>query len=185
MLLYPQARGGPPSVDAPPRQHPAGFAPPAAAVRPESLRRPGAWAAKPGSAAAQVPYHHLQVCTEKKGFSLYCSVAGTPKQVIDKLTVVLFCVCLCVCMIGCFWKEPVQRGGDWHLLLHQSHHQHDNTLYSAGLTPLFVFALWSFSLLTYSFWRNTLWMQRWHLCHSAIWQQKKEICGDKFLKLNC
>lgn len=56
-----QAGGAPPCVDAPPGQHPAGFAPPTAAVRPESLRWPGARAAKPGSAAAQIPYYHLQV----------------------------------------------------------------------------------------------------------------------------
>lgn len=45
-------------------------------------------------------------------------------------------------MVGCFSKEPVQRGGDWHLFLHQSHHHDDDALYSAGLTP-FVFALFS------------------------------------------
>lgn len=57
-----QAGGAPPRADAPPRQHPAGAAPPAAAMRPKGLRWAGARAAAPGTAAAQVPHRHLQVC---------------------------------------------------------------------------------------------------------------------------
>lgn len=56
-----QAGGAPPRADAAPGQHPAGVAPPAAAMRPEGLRRAGARAAAPGAAAAQVPHRHLQV----------------------------------------------------------------------------------------------------------------------------
>lgn len=60
-----QTRGGPACAHAAARQHPAGSAPPAAAVRPESVRWPRARAAKPGTAVAEVPHHYLQVSQAK------------------------------------------------------------------------------------------------------------------------
>lgn len=52
LFLYLQAGGDPSSVVAASRQHPAGFAPPVAAVCPESIWWAGTWTAKSGSAAA-------------------------------------------------------------------------------------------------------------------------------------
>lgn len=63
LLMCLQAGRGSSGSNAAPGQHPAGSAAPAAAVRAESLRRPGGGAAAPGSAAAQVPHHRLQVGT--------------------------------------------------------------------------------------------------------------------------
>lgn len=51
-VLYLQAGGDSSSVVAASRQHPTGFAPPAAAVCPESIWWAGTWTAKSGSAAA-------------------------------------------------------------------------------------------------------------------------------------
>lgn len=51
-VLYLQAGGDSSSVVAASRQHPAGFAPPAAAVCPESIWWAGTWTAKSGFAAA-------------------------------------------------------------------------------------------------------------------------------------
>lgn len=51
-VLCLQAGGDSSSVVAASRQHPTGFAPPAAAVCPESIWWAGTWTAKSGSAAA-------------------------------------------------------------------------------------------------------------------------------------
>lgn len=120
-----QAGGAPPRADAPPRQHPAGAAPPAAAMRPKGFRWAGARAAAPGAAAAKVPHRHLQVCVH--------TPAKHAKAFVAKACVFEPWSSGVKSLVGfVFPQEPLQRGGDRHLLLHQSHHYHDDALHSAG-----------------------------------------------------
>lgn len=134
VLLCLQAGRRPSGSNAASGQHPAGPAAPAAAVRAESLRRPGARAATPGSAAAQVPHRHLQVWT--------VNTKRTKLKKKKKKRTHFFSSSFCLL------KELVQRGRDRHLFLHQSHHHHDNTIHSAGATPPFLVAVRSVGVFT-------------------------------------
>lgn len=125
MLL--QAGGAPSCANAPPRQHPSGAAPPAAAMRPKGLRWAGARAAAPGAAAAQVPHRHLQVCVHAPAPAKHANTFVAKVSVVEPSSSGVNSPVGFV-----FSQEPLQCGGDRHLLLHQSHHHHDDALHSAG-----------------------------------------------------
>lgn len=137
LILCLQAGGDSSGVVTPSRQHPAGFAASAAAVCPESIWWAGTRTTKSGAAASQVPYCHLQVCIVDICWSIFWG-----NKISNKNNLIVL-----------FWKESVQCRGDRHLLLYQSHHQHDYTLYSAGLYLLKISGVCQLFGLTEKYWK--------------------------------
>lgn len=137
--MFVQAGGAPASTESSARQHLTGFASPASAMRPKSLWWSGAWAAKLGITSAQVPHHCLQVRTTN--ISMAHTIMSFERSLIS-FFLCLLCTGAFVCLqLRVAHKEPIQCGGDRHLLLHQPHHCHDNTLHPAGQAHLPYYAL--------------------------------------------